>query len=126
MTDQDFLAMARSHLGHLTDLIRGYHPSSRDEWADSGGLPITAPAAEGMAISVRSAIAEKEKQMAVPEERFQKAIEDGDAKTAYQLLQSAWFGVPESTSCWGIPGFKALVDMLDDPPDSILQSSQSN
>lgn len=29
----------------------------------------------------------------------------------------AWFGVPESTSCWSIPGFGQAVDLLDDPPE---------
>ena len=33
------------------------------------------------------------------------------------LLNSAWFGVPESTQCWKLEGFKEAIDLLEDPPD---------
>jgi len=40
-----------------------------------------------------------------------------DISKAMKLLNDAWFGVPESTDCWQIYGFKEAVDLLDDPPE---------
>ena len=48
---------------------------------------------------------------------WDKAVASGDIGQIMSLLNSAWFGVPEATECWNIPGFKIAVDLLDDPPD---------
>ena len=52
-----------------------------------------------------------------PVERFDAALKSGDIDALNQLLSDAWFGVPESTSCWSITGFSECVDLMDDPPE---------
>ena len=98
----------------LRQLIRDYHPSMRRQssWQP---MPITAPAAEAACDIVRAKIAKE--QTSDPLSRWDKAVADGDVGEIMSLLNGAWFGVPESTSCWSIPGFSIAVDLLDDPPD---------
>jgi hypothetical protein len=76
---------------------------------------ITAPAAERACEEVRQRI--KDQNDSDPLERFDTALEAGDWRTVYSLLDQAWFGVPETTSCWRIDGFTQAVDLMDDPPD---------
>ena len=87
-------------------------------------MTITAPNAEQAAHAVRRAIANEEADKPSPLERFDKALQDkniGEINSLLNeinsLLNSAWSGVPESTSCWRIPGFKEAVDLMDDLPE---------
>jgi hypothetical protein len=52
-----------------------------------------------------------------PVAQFDSALAAGDIGQLMTLLNGAWFGVPESTECWGIEGFKIAVDLMDDPPE---------
>jgi hypothetical protein len=78
-------------------------------------LPVTAPAAQEACNAICAEIAQRSPE--TPVLRYDVALAKQDVSTIQTLLQEAWFGVPESTSCWLIPGFTVLVDLLDDPPE---------
>jgi hypothetical protein len=99
------------HQKNLRDLIANYHPAMNQP---KKNLPITAPNAERACEVVRESIRTKEPQN--PLERWDKAIQEKNIPVIDSLLNGAWFGVPESTYCWGIPGFREAVDLMDDPP----------
>lgn len=116
MTKQEWLTQARSTSGDLLALISAWHPA--------GGLllrtlRITAPAANLACKNIANQIrAESDyKYPAGPSTAFHKALEDGDVGTLLSLLSETWFGVPESTDCWNLPGFAKAVELLDDPPE---------
>lgn len=94
----------------LRQLVRNYHPASSTGRREN--LSITAPGAEAACVAVRELIA-KESPDVSPVELFDEALKAGNIPKIYGLLNSAWFGVPESTSCWSIPGFRVAVDLLD-------------
>jgi hypothetical protein len=97
----------------LRSLVSNYHPSSRNR--SGKRMPITAPGAEAACETIREQI--KQEEPINPVESFNKALNNNDPHTIYRLLDSAWFGVPESTQCWEIEGFSVAVDLLDDPPE---------
>jgi len=112
MTKEEWLTQARSYEDALKSLVGEYHPSVGYR---RHTLPITAPAAEDACISVREKISQAEPQD--PVQRLTVALATGDVSEIYSVLGQAWFGVPESTSCWNIRGFKEAVDLMDDPPE---------
>ena len=77
--------------------------------------PITAPAAEEACANVRKMI--QKEQPDDPLARWDEALAKGDVNEIYSLLSDVWFGVPESTGCWSIPGFGLACDLMDDPPE---------
>jgi len=98
--------------------VKSWHPGSTEyELAGGGGLPITAPSAESACGIIRSRI-RKEGHNVMKE--FDRALENRDYPELYSLLQSAWFGVPESTDCWSLPGFREAVGLLEDGPSDPL------
>ena len=113
MTRGEWMEQARRDREKLVGLIRGYHPSVGT--VRTLDTPITAPAAEAAAEVIRSRI--KRLQTTDVVAQFNTALDNGEFKSAYAVLSDTWFGVPESTSCWGIEGFKEAVDLLDDPPE---------
>lgn len=133
MTNQDWLNKVNSNAALLRSFVGNWHPSARSPRAiqresvllsDGGAvavdvpeasMPITAPNAEMACQNIRESIRREEPQD--PLERWDKAIAAGDISTVITLLDGAWFGVPESTSCWSIPGFKEAVDLMDDLPE---------
>lgn len=82
---------------------------------DVPSMPITAPNAEMACREIRHDI--RAKEPSDPLSRWDKALSDGDVGEIMSLLDGAWFGVPESTDCWNIPGFAVAVNLLDDPPE---------
>lgn len=117
-TKEEWLQYAKDNRTVLEDLIGTYHPSNLDlSRRRQEPMEITAPGAEMACATVRTAIAQEEAGMTDPVLRFSRAVEDGDVNTINSLLNSAWFGVPESTSCWNIVGFKEAVELMDQPPD---------
>jgi hypothetical protein len=78
-------------------------------------MPITAEAPEAACENVRQMIRTEEPDD--PLVRWNKAVSDGDVGEITALLSSTWFGVPESTACWQIPGFGVACDLMDDPPE---------
>jgi len=117
MTSVEWIDSARTHERVLTDLVEAYHPASRSQ--STGFMPITAPSTELACTEIRHHIASEERNLAAPSVRLTAALSVGDVKAAMSLLQSTWFGVPESTDCWCIPGFSEVVALLSDPPDDI-------
>lgn len=114
MTNQEWLSQARANEKALTSLIGSYHPAMYSG-KPPGDLPITARTTESACEVVREKIRNETEDS--PIGSFKDALESGNIDTIYSLLSSAWFGVPESTSCWQIKGFKEAVDLLDDPPE---------
>jgi hypothetical protein len=111
-----WLAQARQHKDVLASLVAQYHPGSAT--FAPADLPITASCPESACRFVRKEIAEEFANHEVGvRERFETAFEAGNVSEIYSLLNSAWFGVPESTSCWRIEGFSEAVGLLEDPPE---------
>lgn len=123
MITSEWIAKARQHREKLVRLVEEWHPASQGKGNIRAArkkdldLNITAPGAETACAVVRKQIAAKERQMGTPVSRLEDAIERGDVKAVVSLLNAAWFGVPESTHCWGIVGFREAVELLEDPPE---------
>jgi len=115
MTTQQWIDQAKRHKDKLLELIRNYHPSSHAVYSRRQKMAITAPNAESACRAVREKIRQDEPND--PAERFEIALTSGDIGEMMNVLNGAWFGVPESTDCWGIDGFNEAVDLLQDPPD---------
>ena len=133
MTTERWMATVREHKDNLRQLILDWHPVSRitqhrdkthvlldDELIEVSaphGMPITAPTAEMACQTVRRKIIAEEGDKQSPVERFETALAAENVSEIMSLLSSAWFGVPESTDCWRIPGFSVACDLMDDPPE---------
>ena len=119
MTRQEWIEAARKHEEVLRELLRKWHP--RQETVATAqlreDLVYSAPGAERACEVVRDAIRKEGEGQPKVLSQFTKALADGDVETLYGLLQQAWFGVPETTGCWKIVGFKEAVDLLDDIPE---------
>jgi hypothetical protein len=100
----------------LLSLVDNYHPQQNRKV--DYDLPITAPGAEAACATIRKEIRD-ESLIFNPREVFEEAYNKEDWNTITKLLSDTWFGVPESTACWQIPGFKVCVDILDDPFDEM-------
>jgi hypothetical protein len=117
MTKQEWINQAREHADDLRSLVSEYHPTYILDRKRSHDHPITAPNAESACRAARSKIAVEQELERDAVERFNEALAAGDWMTVSKLLSDAWFGVPESTSCWQIRGFSEAVDLMDDPPE---------
>jgi hypothetical protein len=117
MTKQEWIDQAREHADDLRSLVSEYHPTCILGRKRSHDHPITAPNAESACRAIRSKIAVEQEMKPDAVGRFDQALAVGDWQTISCLLSDAWFGVPESTSCWSIRGFSAAVDLMDDPPE---------
>lgn len=118
-----YITQAKLHADKLRSLLGNYHPRSATyakTYKRPEPLPITAPGAEAACRVVRNKIAKEDSLEPHPIAVFNIALETGNLEAAQEinnLLNSAWFGVPESTSCWQIPGFKEAVALMEDSPD---------
>lgn len=132
MTKEKWIQTVRDNEEVLRELIRDWHPVSRitnhraSEFVAFDGdlveiakpsMPITAPGAEAACGVVRNKIIAEEGGKDDPVNRFNKALDGEDLGEINSLLSSAWFGVPESSSCWSIPGFSVACDLMDDMPE---------
>lgn len=111
MTKQEWLEKVEENKVVLRELIADWHPAARSMKAKIS-MPITARAAERACETVREQIRNTEPED--PCERWDKAVAAGDLGELNSLLNAAWFGVPESSSCWSIPGFAEAVDLMED------------
>ncbi len=116
MTENEWLAKVAEKQDALKSLLRTYHPRCPLETFQKNPLPITAPNVERVCHQIRQQIRE-ENQDLLPVPTFEKALENKDTGAIINLLNEAWFGVPESTQCWGVVGFSEAVDLLEDVPD---------
>lgn len=111
-----WIAEAKKHQDILADLIRNYHPRSVAGRREP--MSITAPGPEAACDVVRAKIRAEGVDLPDPVHIFSAAVDGGDHSAAYSIVSQTWFGVPESTSAWSIPGFAEAVDLLDDPPET--------
>lgn len=111
-----WLAVIEENKKDLRDFILMYHPvySSLDL---RERMKITARNAEAAAESVREMIRGESGPTRNPVAEFDAALKASAVWDLNSLLEQTWHGVPESTDCWLIRGFKVTVDLLDDPPD---------
>lgn len=112
MSDREWMNAVVGNWDELKNLVLRYHPraSCRPEL-----MPITARAAEAACEQVREQI--RNERNPVTEELLERLKAEGDVRELSSLFSGAWFGVPESTSCWSIPGFGVLCNLLEDPPE---------
>ena len=138
MNTVEWIDRARSQADILRDFIAHYHPNAGNGRSYKGqpSLPITAPNVERIRSGYdahtgkqhdesRSIVAQIQAETpADPITQLDVALAAGDVGKIYSLLDSAWFGVPESTGCWNIRGFAEAVDLMDDPPDDYEPSPE--
>lgn len=115
MNTTEWLAATEASADDLRELLRIYHPINRASQYKGAPMSITAHGAEAACASVRADIVENSE--GDPEMDFNDALADGNVGRLVKLLNEAWFGVPESTACWRIVGFKQAVDLLEDLPE---------
>ena len=117
MTIEQWLNQAKHDKEKLLSLLANYHPSNRQPGRRRGIDFITAPNAEIACAQVRKLIQDTQKDLPSPIDRFNEALDSGNWQVVNRLLNDAWFGVPESTSCWSIEGFREAVALMEDPPE---------
>lgn len=119
MTKQEWLDKVKVNSNILRDFVGRYHPVNLRPRKDNESLPtdITAPNAEQACEVVRNQI--RKESFDRPDIQFNVALKNEDTDALSSLLSQTWFGVPESTNCWSIPGFSIAVDLLDDPIEEI-------
>lgn len=114
MNESEWFEKAIANRFKLYSFLSVYHPSNRQP----GRRPedfITAPNVENACTQVRKQI--RDEFEGDPTELFKVALLKKDLGVCLTLLNQAWFGVPESTTCWQIEGFKEAVDLMEDTPD---------
>ena len=99
-----------NHKEVLISIIKEFHPSRKKK----SDLKITAPNAELACEKLRSQIKKNTKEDVLIS--FESALKERDERIILKILNDVWFGVPESTSCWKIPGFKELVELIEEAP----------
>ena len=114
MTIQEWLNQATANRAKLASLLTNWHPRSVKVGHD---MKITARGAEQACEVVRGIIRQQGQNKPNPVEAFYEALDADDYITILTLLNEAWFGVPESTSCWNIEGFTEAVNLMEDPPE---------
>ena len=106
---QQYLDNVIKNQEDLKYIISNYHPVNL---TGRVGMKITALNAEAACNVVRTNI--RKNFEGHPVTQFEEAIKERDTNKIYKLLSDTWFGVPESTDCWSIRGFRELVNLLDD------------
>ena len=113
MTEQQWLNTAELNKQKLILFVRAWHPRSGQVQSD---MKITAPNAELARANVVKSIQSQNQSTLDPVVELETAIKNRNLSAINALLNQAWFGVPESTSCWGIEGFKEAVELMEDLP----------
>lgn len=124
MTTEVWWTIVRSNRTQLCELVTNYHPWTVHRPFPVG--PVTAHQAEIACGVIRGLIAGAEQEMNSPAFRLNQAIDSHNAAEIISLLESTWFGVPESKSAWSIPGFSLACDLMDDLPDELTNQPESN
>lgn len=114
MTKQLWIEKVKIHADVIRDFISRYHPANPYPIEEDISFNITAPQAEGACEHIRELIRNESNIYIHTDIQFDMALQNEDCGTLAYLLEAAWIGVPESTSCWSIPGFSIAVDLLDD------------
>lgn len=114
MNEQEWIAYAKENRENLVSLLKSYHPVMRQPGRRQGDY-ITAPNAENACTKVRKSI--RENFEGDPVKQFNEALDSDNWSIINTLLNHAWFGVPESISCWDITGFREAVKLMEDLPN---------
>lgn len=114
MTHAEWFAYAQLNKEKLNSVISIYHPINHYKDRRDKSLPITAMNAQAACDDVSESI--RKNSEGDPVKDFNEAISKMDLNMANKILAQTWFGVPESTSCWGIEGFKELVILSEELP----------
>jgi hypothetical protein len=109
MTRQEWFEHAEANKDAICDLLSHWHPVCLGR---PHNMKITAPNAERAASHVRDDI--RKNFEGNPVSLFEEALRNKDLAAASKLLSDVWFGVPESTSCWGLTGFREVVALIED------------
>ncbi len=112
MTSTEWIEQAKRDKDALVRLVAAYHPAARGEKRE---LAITAHRTEQACASIRAEI--EHGFDGNPTEQLQEAIERGSIEDVNRILNDAWFGVPESTDCWFVEGFREAVRLIEDLPE---------
>lgn len=112
MTPEKWLEQFKTNQEKLTNFVSHWCPGARDYGCENVDLPITAPVPESARKSLMKGL-----QTPNLKNRWEMAIEANDISILYTFLNRAWMGVPESTSCWRLEGFREAVALLEDPPE---------
>ena len=99
-----FWNYVEKHRHKLEDIVNGYHPSKGRHYSGT----ITAPGAEAARQDV---VAEVEREGPID---IKKIIDNRDKDKFLNALNATWFGIPESTDCWNIPGFSELCTICEE------------
>lgn len=113
MTNQEWLDAVKSNQDILKSFIKDWHPTNI---ARKPSMRITAPNTEAASKVVRASI-RNSAERADPIIRFELALLQSDIPGINNVLNETWFGVPESTDCWNIPGFREAVNLMEDLPN---------
>jgi len=108
MNNTDWFNYIENNKLILIDFIGNFHPY----YGNNYKFKITAQSAEKARLCVVENIL-KDEELTDPIDKFLSGIEQKDVSLVYSILDSTWFGVPETTSCWSISGFKEAVDLLE-------------
>lgn len=115
-TLQEWFAKVEQNKDALIQLIDSFHPAMGVPIFNKT-LPITAEGAEIARQSVAKNIKEEHLYDEIPIiTQFLNCIESKNVRDCSKILNSTWFGVPESTSAWNCVGFRECVDLLEDVP----------
>ena len=115
MTKQEWLDQVKANEPVLREFVLRWHPAARNGFGNT--LPITAPNPEMARRACVKQIQREDFKKPDVLTRWERALAEGDVRELYSLLDSAWFGVPESTGCWGAKGFAEAVDLLGEIPE---------
>ena len=112
MTEREWMDKVRENWDDLAGVVMRYHPCARYEPAP---MTITAGGPEVACEVIRRQIASEGGE--VTTELLERLRDEENVGELMSLFQSAWFGMPESTECWGVEGFGEMVELLEDPPE---------
>lgn len=110
MQRDDWWNLVLENKKDIENCIIRFHPASNNKVEPR--LDITAPNAERACEFIRNYI---KHSMYDPIEDFRKYADARNYEIIVDILNQTWFGVPESTDCWNIPGFEEIVALLEDP-----------
>lgn len=115
MTTDSWLDQAKRDEEKLVALVASFHPATQRRRLKPA-MRITAPNPEAARRVVEAKI-RKETENTDPVAQLREAIAGRDLNKVNAILNAAWFGVPESTDCWDLEGFKEAVALMEDLPE---------
>ena len=119
----EWLTYFKANETKLLKFVEEWHPTA-GKVVDRAAFPITAPDAEDACQLVVRGIKQRELLEASVTTRFHKFLAEENVAKLYNLLNSAWFAVPESTSCWSIEGFSEAVTLLENPVNCVMEEEE--